>query len=319
MDNTVIVTGATGFVGSHLGRLLLERGDTVIASNVSGSRKNLEDVTDRLTFVRADIGSFSDVLRLVEAHRPTTIYWVGAMRGPQCDADPEVGIRSNAMGTYYALEAARLFGVRQVIFAGSMSIFSAANPSDPTINDFSTTRPETVYATAKLFSENIGLCYRRLYGVDFRGLRLATVVGPGSETHGYLEYFNKAIEESIKGRPYSVYVVSHSRVPIIHVNDAARALVELASAPAEAIKTVNYNVPGQIPTPSAQELVDSIRAKILGADLSFQVDEKFQKMLESNIVKPFDDSRARSEWGWKGLYDLPAIVDSFIAAKNKHN
>lgn len=322
MSNDVsIVTGATGFVGSHLVRALLDRGETqVIASNVSGSTRNLEDVLDRIKLERMDIGSFSDVLRLVEKHKPTTIYWVGAMRGPQCDANPEAGIRNNALGTYNVLEVARLFEVKRVIFTGSMSVFSAANPNDPTINDFSTTRPETVYGTAKLFSENIGLCYRRLYGVDFRSLRLATVVGPGSTTHGYLGYFNKAIEESIQGRPYKVYVAPRSRVPVIHVKDTARALMELAAASAEKIKTVNYNVLGPTPSPSAQELVDKVRERIPAAALRFEVNQEFQKLLDTNIVKPFDDSCARGEWGWKPNFTLDAIVEDFLisSASSSH-
>ncbi len=318
-ESTVIVTGATGFVGSHLIRQLLNQGgNTIVASTHSGSKKNLEDVAGKLTFAAADIGNFSNVLRMVDQYKPVTIYAIGAMRGPQCDADPEAGIRANALGTFHILEAARLFGVRQVIFAGSQSIFSAAHPTDKVLHDYTTTRPETIYAAAKLFSENLGLCYRRLHGIDFRGLRLATVLGPGSETHGYLEYFNKAIEESVKGKPYAVYVAPRSRVPIIHVEDAARALIELAAEPRECIKTVNYIVLGQPETPSAQDLMDAIRAKIPDAQLSFQVNEEFQKMLDSNIVKPFDDTYARTEWGWKGNYDLPATVDSFLTDKSKH-
>jgi nucleoside-diphosphate-sugar epimerase len=273
----------------------------------------LEDVIPRIKLEQVDIGSFSDVLRLVERHRPTTIYWIGAMRGPQCDERPEAGIRVNAIGTYNALEAARLLGVKRVIFSGSQSIFSAVNPNDPTINDFSTTRPDTIYGAAKLFSENLGLCYRRLYGIDFRSLRLATVVGPGSTAHGYLEYFNKAIEESIRGRPYAVYVAPRSRVPVVHIKDAVRALIELAAAPADAIKTVNYNILGPTPSPSAQELVDTVKAKIPAAALKFEVNEEFQRLLDTNIVKPFDDSNARHEWGWKSRVNLAAMVDDFVA------
>ena len=199
---TLLVTGATGFIGSHLVRLLLETvSDKVVASNVSGSARHLEDVRDKVEIVRADIASFSNVLRLVQTHRPKTIYHIGAMLGPACDSDPEAGIRANAMGTYYILEAARLFGVQQVIFASSMSIFTGAYSSEPILNDFSVTRPDFIYGAAKLFSENIGLFFKRQYGFDYRGLRLPNIIGPGTQTHGYLEYFNKTIEESAKGHP----------------------------------------------------------------------------------------------------------------------
>jgi nucleoside-diphosphate-sugar epimerase len=133
------------------------------------------------------------------------------MLAPACDADPEAGIRANALGTYHILESARLFGVQQVIFASSMSVFTGIYGSEPILNDFSVTSPDFIYGAAKLFSENIGLFYKRQYGFDYRGLRLPNIIGPGTQTHGYLEYFNKTIEESTKGHPYSIYVAPHIR------------------------------------------------------------------------------------------------------------
>jgi len=307
-----LVTGATGFVGSHLVRLLLAEGAQVVASNMSNSRKKLEDVASELTFHQADIGNFTDVLRMVQTHAPEIIYHVGAMRGPQCDADPEAGIRSNVSGTYHILEASRMFGVKQVIFTSSLSIFSAEHPTDTVLHDYTTTRPETVYGAAKLFSENLGLYYRRMHRLDFRSVRLATVIGAGAEVGGYLGYFNESIEQSVLGKPYAIYVAPRSRVPIIDIRDAARACLELAAAPVERLKTINYNVLSTPDTPSAQDLVDAIKAAIPSAELSFDVDQGFQKMLDANILKPFDDSCARNEWGWKGHFGLRETVDSFL-------
>jgi len=311
-ESAVLVTGATGFIGSHLVRQLLRKVEKVIASNVSGSSRYLEDVRDQVEIARADIGSFTDVLRLVEAYKPSTIYHIGAMLAPACDDNPEAGIQANAMGTYYILEAARLFGVRQVIFASSMSVFSGAYSTDPAIHDFSVTRPDFVYGAAKLFSENMGLFYKRKYGLDYRGIRLPNVIGPGAITHGYLEYFNKTIEESARGNAYTVYVGPQTRIPVIHIQDAVRAFIELASAPLAQIQTVNYIILGPTPLPTHADLVTAVRAKIPGARIDYKINEPVQKLIDSVTAKPYEDSFARKEWGWRHQYSLPEMVDSFL-------
>jgi len=295
--SSVLVTGATGFIGSHLVRQLLMKGEKVIAGNVSGSSRHPEDLRDQVEISRANIGCFTDLLRLVETHKPSTIYHIAAMLAPACDDNPEAGIQANALGTYYILEAARLFGVRQVIFAGSMSVFSGAYATEPAIHDFSVTRPDFVYGAAKLFSENMGLFYKRKYGLDYRGIRLPNVIGPGAETHGYLEFFNKTIAESAKGKPYTVYVGPETRIPVVHIEDAARAFIELAAAPLARIKTTNYIILGPTPLPTHADLVAAVQARIPAARIDYQVDESVQKLIDTVCAKP---------------YGLAEMVDSFL-------
>jgi threonine 3-dehydrogenase len=315
-DSPILVTGATGFIGSHLVRQLLRRGEKVIASNNSGSTRNLDDLHGQVEITRANIGCFTDVLRLVETYKPRIIYHIGAMLAPACDGNPEAGIQANAMGTYYILEAARLFGVRQVIFASSLSVFSGAFSTEEVIHDFSVTRPDFIYGAAKLFSENLGLFYKRQYGLDYRGIRLPNVIGPGALTHGYLEYFNKTIEESARGNAYIAYVGPQTRIPVIHIQDAARAFIELASAPLTDIQTVNYIILGPTPLPTHANLTDIVRAKIPGARIDYRINEPVQKLIDSITAKPYQDSLARKEWGWKYRYGLPEMVDSFLKEKS---
>ena len=310
--DVALVTGGTGFIGGHLVRLLLERGvKRVVVASRQGGPASLADVAGRVAIEQGDVGVFGDVLRIVDKHRPEIIFHIGAMLAPACDAHPESGIRSNGIATYHVLEAARLLGTRQVVFASSLSVFGGVPAATAVVDDDATTRPNTIYAASKLFSESLGLCYRRLHGVDFRGLRLPNVNGPGAKTHGYLEYFNRSIEASVAGRPYSIYVEPQVRIPILHVSDAARAFYALAVAPPDSIKTVNYTVLGPRPAPTAGELVRAIEQRIPGARLAFAVDPEISRLVEAIGGLNFDDRYARSEWGWKHEFDLAKIIESF--------
>src|SRR5271170_6743756 len=115
---SVLVTGGTGFLGAYVVRSLLDQGEKkVVALDLFPNERNLADVLDKVEIVRGDLGKFGNVLRLFEVHKPKSVYHIGAMLAPACDADPEAGIQTNALGTYYILEAARLFGASQVVFA----------------------------------------------------------------------------------------------------------------------------------------------------------------------------------------------------------
>jgi nucleoside-diphosphate-sugar epimerase len=313
-----MVTGGTGFIGSHLVRLLLERGtERVVIVDRQGAAGSFAALANRVVVEQADIGVFSDVVRVVDKYRPEAIFHIAAMLAPACDDHPESGIRSNGLATYHVLEAARLFGARQVIFASSLSVFAGVPSNVTVVDDHATTRPNTIYAAAKLFSENLGLCYRRLHGIDFRGLRLPNVNGPGAMTHGYLEYFNRAIEASVAGRPYAIYVEPHVRIPILHISDAARAFYELAAAPRDSIRTVNYTVLGPTPAPTAGELIEAIKQRVPGAKLEFAVKPEISHLVEAIGGLRFDDRYARTEWGWKHEFDLTRIIESFQTTRGK--
>jgi nucleoside-diphosphate-sugar epimerase len=308
---STLVTGGTGFIGAQVVRVLLEKGEKeIVVFDINPSKKLLDDVEDQVEVVRGDLGNFSHVLSVVKNFRPTVIYHLGGMLSVPSDADNAASFRANAMGTFHVLEAARLFEVPQMLFSSTLATYGL-DVRDDAINDYTLQRPQLFYGATKVFSELMGLFYKRKYGLDFRGVRYPSIVGPGVKTPGVVQYTSWVIEECAKGNPYTMYVKPDTKCPIMYYKDAARAIVMLREAPLTDIKMVNYVIAGVTPIATAQELVDMVKDRLPAAQINFEPDLELQKILDK-LLLPVDDSIARKEWNWKPEYNQERIVDDFL-------
>ncbi|MEE8046853.1 MAG: NAD-dependent epimerase/dehydratase family protein, partial [Dehalococcoidia bacterium] len=271
---STLVTGGAGFIGAQVVRILLEQGEkrpTVFSRNPSRSR--LAGIADDVNIVSGDVGNFSHVMDAVSTAKPDVIYHFGAMLSVPSDADPSAAIQTNAMGTFHILEAARIFGVRQVIFASSIGVFGTGIEGGVR-DDFTLQRPVLLYGATKVFGEHLGLFYKRKYGIDFRGLRYPSIIGPGVSTPGVVQYTSQVMEQSAKGNPYTMKVEPELRTPVMYITEAGEAAIQLAEAPLDDIKTTVYNVDGIQPTPTAQDLVDAVQRHVPSAQIDFDVDKE---------------------------------------------
>lgn len=310
---SILITGGTGFIGAHIARLKLKEGEKDIAVfDINPSLKLLDDIADKVSLIKGDLGNFSHVLNAVKGCKPKTIFHVGGMLSVPSDADPAASFRSNAMGTFHVLESAKLLDVPQVIFTSTLATYGLDLEEGIPVNDYSLQRPQLFYGATKVFGELLGQFYRRKYGLDFRGVRLPSIVGPGVKTPGVVQYTSWMIEESLKGNPYTVYVLPETRTPVMYFKDAALSVIKLANAPRENIRMVNYLVAGVKPVANAQELADIVKARIPGARIDFKPDMELQRIL-NKLLHPVDDSVAQNEWGWQAEYDQAKIVDDFMA------
>ncbi len=291
--------------------MLLRQGEQrPVIFHASGNAQRLESAREQVEFIRGDLANFSHVLDAVKKVQPEVIYHLGAMLSTSTDADPAGAMQTNVMGTFHVLEAARLFGVRQVLFSSSISTYALDIPGK-VVDDATIQRPLQFYGATKLFGEHMGLFYKRRYGLDFRGIRYPSTVGPGVKTPGAMQYTSWMIEECAQGKPFVAWVRPETRRPVIYFKDVARAMIELGQAPLSAIKSVNYLLAGSSPIASAGELAEIIRAKIPGAQIDFQPDLALQAILDRLTVS-FDDRRAREEWGWTPHYTQEQIIDDFL-------
>ena len=314
---STVITGGAGFLGAQVVRILLEKGEKdLVVFDINPSTKLLDDVTDQIEVVRGDLGNFSHVLSVVKTFKPKVIYHLGGMLTQPSDADHAASFRSNAMGTFHVLEAARLFEVPQVLFSSTLATYGL-DIRENVINDYSLQRPQLFYGGTKVFCEHMGLFYKRKFGLDFRGVRYPSIVGPGVKTPGVVQYNSWVIEECAKGNPYTIYVKPDTRFPVIYFKDAARAVFMLGEAPLANIKMVNYVITGATPVASAQELVDMVKDRLPSAQINFEPDLETQKIVDKFLL-PIDDNIARKEWNWRPEYNQERIVDDFLEEMRVH-
>ncbi|MCP4196656.1 MAG: NAD-dependent epimerase/dehydratase family protein, partial [Proteobacteria bacterium] len=228
--------------------------------------------------------------------------------------DPAGAIRVNVMGTFYVMEAARLFEVPQLLFTSSIGVFGEGLEDEPEFRDNLLQRPISFYGLTKQFNEGTGLFFKKKYGLDYRSIRYGAIVGPGLREGGIVNYPTAMIEYAIKGERYTVDAEPTTKIAVIHIDDAVRGLIELGGQPIEKIQTVNYLLDGVKPTLSAEEMTGEVRAKFPGAQIDFGP-SPFQEILDT-IAKPIDDSPARAEWGWEPTYDYGRIIEDFIRKAN---
>lgn len=307
MANSMI-TGGFGFVGRHLIRMLLDRGDKVTVFDAVSSSKFLEDVMDRLTVKVGNLSNWTDVAEAIKENRIDTVYHLGAAIPPLTEQDSSVAFYSNIVGTFHILEAARLFSVGSVIFASTQSSY---REGDVFIPDDYPQRPNTFYGMTKVCGERLGEAYWRTCNVNFRGVRYCIVNGPGRGGVNPGQFVVWTLQMAALGRPFKVFVEPETEVATIYVKDAAKALIDLNDAEESRLTKRVYSLFGYAVT--AQQLVDAAKKYLPETNLTFRVNEEMmQKVRDLNLPRRMDISSAEHDWGFKPQFDLDKTVQDYI-------
>ena len=307
MANSMI-TGGFGFVGRHLLRMLLDRGDKVTVFDVVSSSKFLKDVMDRLIVKVGNLSNWTDVAEAIKANRIDIIYHLGAAIPPLTEQDSSAAFYSNIVGTFHVLEAARLFSVSSVIFASTQSSYQ---DGDVFIPDDYPQRPNTFYGMTKVCGERLGEAYWRRWGVNFRGVRYCIVNGPGRGGVNPGQFVVWTLQMAALGRPFKVFVEPETEVATIYVKDAAKALIDLNDAKESRLTKRVYSLFGYSVT--ARQLVDAAKKYLPEAKLTFRVNEEMmQKVRDLNLPRRMDISPAEHDWGFKPQFGLDETVQDYI-------
>ncbi len=227
----ILVTGAAGFIGSHVARLLLERGDEVVGLDnlndyydVNLKRARLERLREcqDFSFEKLDLADRQGMDVLFRQGGFQRVIHLAAQAGVRYSIEnPHVYINSNITGTLHVLEGCRHHNVEHLVYASTSSVYGA-NTTMPFSVHHNVDHPLSLYAATKKSNELMAHTYASLYQLPVTGLRFFTVYGPWGRPDMALFKFTKAM---LAGEPIDVFNHGRHKRDFTYIDDIAQGVV----------------------------------------------------------------------------------------------
>jgi nucleoside-diphosphate-sugar epimerase len=259
---SVLVIGATGFIGPRLIRRLVARGESVVGMDLNPGAAAFSDVPIGAPVLRGDVTRFEDVMRTILDVKPERVinlaYGLGMGEG-----NPHLAMRLDILGMDNVFEACRLTGVTRVVYASSIAVSGQQSHfGDRLATEDDPVHGTSQYAMHKIFNEFQARKYIKNYGMSIVGVRPANVTGP-DKVRGSVDHV-QIMTEAARGKPVHLPQKGLMRL-LVHVEDMAEIFMRvlLAEAPRHSL----YNS-GGIPV-SLGELADIVRGFLPDAQITF--------------------------------------------------
>jgi len=300
----ILVIGAAGQIGSELTMKLrgLFGNDNVIASDIKNGG---EELMNSGPFEISDATDKAGIEGLVEKHEITDVYLMAAMLSATAEKIPMKAWSLNMDSLFNILNLAKDKKIERIFWPSSIAVFG---PSSPKVNTPQTTvmEPNTVYGISKQTGERWCDYYFNKYGVDVRSIRFPGIISyktlPGGGTTDYaIEIFHAALKDGC----YTSFLDENTALPMMFMDDALKATVDIMQAPSEKIKVrSSYNLSAMSFTPN--DLASEIRKQLPEFDMRYKPDSR-QEIADSWPCS-IDDSEARKDWGWKHEFDITKLT-----------
>lgn len=327
----VLITGG-GMIGSLVAAKLIKEGKTPIIYDTAPPMEHLKTVldVDEVKIVRGDILDVFDLVNVIKKENIDYIIHTAGLLLSGVRARPYAGVQINIMGTLNVLEAARILGIKRVVFfstglvqAGVLDSPIDKQPNEDFTMKFISHRPRSLYALTKITGEYLGLCYNELYGVDFVGLRIGSVFGPWKGLTSGLpgRFIDQFVKRAVAGEPPLIdekFMTYEGGMEFVYAKDCANAAVIACDRDKNQMKTKIYRISGS-KMYSFQEvigLMEKIFPKFkIPVD---QIDKKVTSVLPGASATPYDKTRSEKELGYIPQYDLEVAVRDYATWLKHH-
>ncbi len=299
-----MVIGACGQIGSELVLALRARfgTDQVIAADV---KPEAIEVLANGPYVQMDILNKDAVRSYIIDNQIEEVYLLAALLSATAEKNPDFAWKLNMEGLFTILDLAKEGHLKKIFWPSSIAVFGPTTPRQNT-PQYTVMEPTTVYGISKQAGERWCEYYNNKFGVDVRSIRYPGLISytslPGG---GTTDYAVDIFYHAKKTGNYTSFLSSESALPMMYMEDAIRATIELMEAPTEDVKIrSSYNLAGISFTP--ETLANAIQKHLPEFEISYQPD--FRQQIADSWPDSIDDSLAQQDWHWNPKFDLDAIV-----------
>ncbi len=308
MTTKILIIGACGQIGTELTQKLrsIYGNENVVASDI---RKLNNDIVNNGIFEVVNALDYNQIEHLIEHYKITDVYLMAALLSATAEKNPAFAWDLNMNSLFHVLNLAKAGKIKKIFWPSSIAVFGPTTPRNNT-PQYTIMEPTTVYGISKQTGERWCEYYHNIYGVDVRSIRYPGLISwstePGGGTTDYaVDIYHKALKEGT----YECFLSENTALPMMYMDDAIRATVEIMQAPSDAIKIrSSYNLSGVSFTPA--EIAAEIKKRIPNFTISYKPD--FRQKIADSWPASIDDSCARKDWNWKHKFDLATMTDEML-------
>lgn len=304
----ILVIGACGQIGTELviGLRKVFGSQMVIAADVKAQ--------DNHTFLdgpykQLDVLNREAVRNFIIEEKISQVYLLAALLSATAEKNPDFAWKLNMEGLFTILDLAKEGHINKIFWPSSIAVFGPTTPKDHT-PQYTVMEPSTVYGISKLAGERWCEYYNKQFGVDVRSIRYPGLISytslPGG---GTTDYAVDIFYHAKKTETYTSFLEQDSALPMMYMEDAIRATIELMQAPSGNVKIrSSYNLAGISFTP--KDLATEIKKHIPNFIISYEPD--FRQKIADSWPNSIDDSAAKNDWGWKENFQLDNMVETML-------
>ncbi len=304
MQQNILIIGACGQIGTELTFALRQKhgADQVIASDI---REGSEELMQTGPFEILDATDYDALEEVIAYYEIGEVYLMAAMLSATAEKFPERAWNLNMNTLFNVLNLAKEKKINKLFWPSSIAVFGPNTPKQNTPQN-TIMEPSTVYGISKQSGERWCEYYHHKYGVDVRSLRYPGLISwktmPGG---GTTDYAVEIYHQALAGGAYNCFLKSDTELPMMFMDDAIRAILELMEAAPENIQIrSSYNLAAMSFTPA--QITKSIQEQLPDFTITYEPDSR--QAIADSWPNSVEDTAARADWNWQHHFDLESTT-----------